>query len=102
MCETIGLDEAIKNADVVITGEGSLDSQTKLGKVPFSIGRIAKEFGVKTVAFCGAVDIKAAEDLLPILDACVAITPSDMELHTAMLTEVAEKNMERAVKAFFS
>ncbi|MBQ6148283.1 MAG: glycerate kinase [Oscillospiraceae bacterium] len=102
VCETIGLDEAIKNADVVITGEGSLDSQTKLGKVPFSIGRIAKEFGVKTVAFCGAVDIKAAEDLLPILDACVAITPSDMELHTAMLTEVAEKNMERAVKAFFS
>ena len=86
----------------MITGEGRLDSQTKLGKVPYSIGRIAQKYGVRTIAFCGAVDEKAAEDLHPLLNECVAITPPDMELSTAMLPEVAMENMERSVKAFFT
>lgn len=102
VCEAVGLDKAIRDADVVITGEGRLDSQTKLGKVPYSIGRIAQKYGVRTIAFCGAVDEKAAEDLHPLLNECVAITPPDMELSTAMLPEVAMENMERSVKAFFT
>ncbi|MCR5729075.1 MAG: glycerate kinase [Ruminococcus sp.] len=47
--------DAIKEADVVITGEGCLDSQTALGKAPIGIARIAKKYNKPIIAFGGAV-----------------------------------------------
>ncbi|MBR1823001.1 MAG: glycerate kinase [Ruminococcus sp.] len=49
------LEEAIKSADIVITGEGCLDSQTAMGKAPVGIAKIAKKYGKPVIAFCGAV-----------------------------------------------
>ena len=47
--------DAIKEADVVITGEGCLDSQTAMGKAPIGIARIAKKYNKPVIAFGGAV-----------------------------------------------
>ena len=49
------LEEDIKNSDIVITGEGCLDSQTAMGKAPVGIARIAKKYGKPVIAFSGAV-----------------------------------------------
>lgn len=49
------LADAIKEADVVITGEGCLDSQTAMGKAPIGIARIAKKYNKSVIAFGGAV-----------------------------------------------
>ena len=49
------LADAIKEADVVITGEGCLDSQTAMGKAPIGIARIAKKYNKPVIAFGGAV-----------------------------------------------
>ena len=49
------LEEAIKNANIVITGEGCLDSQTAMGKAPIGIAKIAKKYGKPVIAFSGAV-----------------------------------------------
>lgn len=49
------LEEDIKNADIVVTGEGRLDSQTAMGKAPIGVARLAKKYNKKVLAFCGCV-----------------------------------------------
>lgn len=49
------LEAAIKDADIVVTGEGCLDSQTAMGKAPVGIAGIAKKYGKPVIAFSGAV-----------------------------------------------
>ena len=52
--EQTGLEELIKHADLVITGEGKMDNQSLQGKVPVGIGRIAKKYHVPVIAFVGS------------------------------------------------
>lgn len=58
--EEIGIETAIKDADIVITGEGCLDGQTVMGKAPIGIARLAKKYGKPVIAFSGAVTEDAA------------------------------------------
>jgi glycerate 2-kinase len=53
--ETLGLEEAVQWADLVITGEGRLDHQSLEGKGPCGVVDLAKRFGKKTAAFCGSL-----------------------------------------------
>lgn len=53
--DEIGLEEDIKNADIVVTGEGRLDAQTVMGKAPIGVARLAKKYGKRVVAFSGCV-----------------------------------------------
>lgn len=55
IAEAIGLDAAIDDADLVLTGEGSLDGQTAAGKAPLGVLRIAAGRGVPVLAFGGRV-----------------------------------------------
>ena len=48
-------EEVVRDADVVVTGEGRLDSQTVMGKAPIGVARMAKRFGKKVLAFSGCV-----------------------------------------------
>ncbi|MBB6714978.1 glycerate kinase [Clostridium gasigenes] len=49
------LKEKIKGADFVFTGEGAIDDQTIYGKTPMGVAKVAKQQGVKTIAFAGKV-----------------------------------------------
>ncbi|MGJ0628908.1 glycerate kinase [Xenorhabdus bovienii] len=49
------LEEAIQGADLVITGEGRMDSQTIQGKTPIGVARVAKKFGIPTIALVGGM-----------------------------------------------
>ena len=49
------LKEKLEGADYVFTGEGSIDYQTMYGKTPIGVATIAKEKGLKTIAFAGNV-----------------------------------------------
>lgn len=51
--EFTGLAERLAGADLVITGEGSLDEQSLLGKTPVGVARAARRAGVPAVAVCG-------------------------------------------------
>lgn len=53
--ETVGLADKIAGADLVLTGEGSLDGQTSHGKTPWGVMLCAHAQGVPTVAFAGKV-----------------------------------------------
>jgi glycerate 2-kinase len=58
VAEAVGLEAKMKDVDVVITGEGSLDRQTLEGKTPAGVGRLARKLGKRVFAFVG----RAAEN----------------------------------------
>lgn len=87
--DAIGFDELIKGADLVITGEGRLDSQTNMGKLPYIVASRARRMGVKVFAICGQADISES----PIFDRIIQTTPPDMPLEMAMRPEVASDNI---------
>lgn len=53
--EETGLSGKIAKADIVVTGEGKIDSQTVMGKAPIGVAKLAKKFGKTVIAFCGSV-----------------------------------------------
>ena len=92
---TVGLAEAVCGADLVLTGEGSVDAQTLAGKTPAGVAEVAKRHGVPTVVVAGRVR-SDAEVLLT--TGCVALM-SNSQGETASLTDMlcaAPGNTERA------
>ena len=53
VAEAVGLESKIEDADVVITGEGSLDRQTLEGKTPAGVARLARKLGKRVFAIVG-------------------------------------------------
>ncbi|MFW0758949.1 glycerate kinase [Pseudomonas sp. H11T01] len=55
VAELVGLAEAVRDADLVITGEGRFDAQTLRGKTPFGVARIARQHGVPVIVIAGTL-----------------------------------------------
>ena len=55
VCDLVGLDAAVRDAAVVITGEGRLDQQTPDGKAPAEVAARALRYGIPCVAIAGTV-----------------------------------------------
>ncbi len=96
--DVIGFDRALQNCDLVITGEGRLDSQTMRGKVVAGVIRRARAAGKPIIAFAGSVE-EGAEAILRQegLAAAFSIVQSPLPLERAMhngaalLTACAER-----------
>ena len=99
--EEIGIENQIKNADIVITGEGRLDGQTVMGKAPIGIARLAKKYVKPVLAFSGSVTEDAASCNEAGIDAFFPILRQVTTLEEAMDPQTAQKNMESAVEQVF-
>lgn len=55
LVELLQIDEKIKKADLVITGEGGLDHQTIFGKTPIAIAKVAQYNNVPVIAIAGCI-----------------------------------------------
>ncbi len=53
--EAVGLDEQLRDADLVITGEGRIDGQTIYGKTPMGVARVAARHGVPVIGLGGCL-----------------------------------------------
>jgi len=53
--EVTGLDEKIRDADLVITGEGAMDEQTFYGKSPFGVAKLASKYAIPVISINGSV-----------------------------------------------
>lgn len=53
--DTVNFSKTIKDADLIITGEGKIDGQSLNGKVPVGVGRIAKELKKPVIAIVGSI-----------------------------------------------
>ena len=57
--EAAGLEERLRGADLVITGEGAVDNQTLAGKTPAGVAEVARRAGVPVIVVAGRVDPSA-------------------------------------------
>lgn len=95
------LEDYVKDADLVITGEGRLDGQTAMGKAPIGVARLAKQYGKPVIAFSGSVTKEAAECNRNGIDAFFPILRSIMTLEEAMDPENAKNNMADTAEQVF-
>ena len=99
--KVIELEKELTNADIVITGEGRLDQQTAMGKVPVGVARLAKQYQTKVIAFAGSVTRDAIGCHEEGIDAFFPIVRGITTLKEAMETEVAKENMRLTVEQVF-
>lgn len=99
--DTIGLEEDVKTADIVITGEGRLDAQTVMGKAPAGVARLAKRYGCTVVALAGGIAEDAQACNQNGIDAYFPILQTVCTLEEAMEKENARKNMVSTVRQIF-
>lgn len=97
LLDTIHFDDLLQDADLVITGEGSADRQTLMGKLPFGILQRAQRHDVPVMLIAGRI---ADEQLL--LDAgfsrVACINPLGLPLDIAMQPDTAKENIRKTVR----
>ena len=96
--EETRLESYLKDADLIITGEGRLDCQTAMGKVPVGVARLAKAHGKPVIAFAGSVTDDAGACIECGIDAYFPIVRGVSTLEEACDNENARKNMAAAAE----
>lgn len=96
------LEELVKDADIVVTGEGRLDKQTVMGKAPIGVAQIAKKYNKKVIAFAGAVTKEARILNENGIDAFFPILREVITEEEAMSKEVSSANLEETVREVFA
>ncbi|MBQ7429184.1 MAG: glycerate kinase, partial [Butyrivibrio sp.] len=91
--EETKLEDYIKDADLVVTGEGMLDFQTAMGKAPVGVARLAKKYGKTVIAFAGGVTKDATECNKNGIDAFFPIVRGVTTLEEAMDNQNAKNNL---------
>ena len=82
--EITGFDARVRDADLVITGEGRTDFQTAMGKAPVGVAAAAKRHGVPVVCLSGGLGEGADDVLAKGIDALASTLPAPMTLEEAM------------------
>ncbi|EOW9361566.1 glycerate kinase [Vibrio cholerae] len=82
--ETVQLAHQVSDADLVITGEGRIDSQTVHGKTPMGVAKVAKRFDVPVLALCGCTGDNYQAVYQCGIDAVLAAVPRAMSLDDAL------------------
>ena len=93
--DILGLDRAMHESDLVLTGEGRIDSQTLGGKTISGVADMARRSGVAVIAFGGSIETSTL--LQESFSRLVTFTPQGMPLDDAMRPDIAAANLRRAV-----
>ena len=83
--EAYQFSQKIKDADLVITGEGNTDFQTAHGKAPVGTAKIARQYNIPVVCLSGGLGEGCEDVLQQGIDALMATVPRPMELKDCML-----------------
>ena len=95
------LADCLRDADLVVTGEGRLDGQTAMGKAPVGVARLAKQYGKPVIAFAGSVTPDAAACNQAGIDAFFPILRGICTLEEAMDPDNARRNLADAAEQAF-
>jgi glycerate 2-kinase len=90
-------DKALQNADLVITGEGSIDAQTLQGKGPYGVAVRAKEKNIPVIGIAGKVPLATDIQLQKYFDVLLAINNEPFEMSEAIKN--TKDNLIRTGKA---
>ncbi len=81
--DALGLPAVVVRADLVLTGEGSLDYQTLHGKTPAGVASLARRYGKRIVAFGGRVDPESRPALAACFDELISLRDAEPDLDAA-------------------
>lgn len=95
------MEDAIKNVDVVVTGEGRLDAQTVMGKAPSGVANLAKKYHKLVIALAGSIKPDVNVINKHGIDAYFTILNQPISLENAMKKEVASDNIARVSEQIF-
>jgi glycerate kinase len=95
VADLIGLDAALDGAGWAITGEGSSDAQTALGKTPLIVARRAAARQIPVTLISGSIDRSALPELRRHFAGCFSLPPGPASLEQC-LTEAADLLADRA------
>ncbi len=99
--EITALEEQLREAEIVITGEGRLDGQSCMGKAPIGVAKTAKKYGKTVVAFSGCVAEEAALCNEHGIDAFFSIVRTPCSLEEAMNKKQAYINLSDTAEQAF-
>ncbi len=101
MIDKSNLEERIKDADLVITGEGMIDYQTAHGKTPYGVAKLAKKYDIPVIAICGSIGERAEELYQIYFDSIFSIIDRPMSLNEAIenSSKLLENASERIIRA---
>lgn len=91
-----GLEQKLIHADLVITGEGRIDSQTINGKTPIGVAKVAKQKGISVIAIAGCLGKDSHVVYEHGIDATFPIVPGIISLEKAL--EMGANNVERTAR----
>lgn len=91
-----GLENKVQQADMVWTGEGSIDFQTQYGKTPLGVAEVAKKFGKPVLAFAGRIGDQTEVLYDKGIDAIFGIMPGAASLEDAL--KQGQDNLERTAE----
>jgi len=101
--ETTALEDKLKDADLVITGEGMIDYQTQYGKTPYGVAMLSKKYDIPVIAIAGSIGRDAEELYLKSFDSIFSIIDKPMGLeeaieNSAILLQKAAERIMRVIK----
>ena len=93
-----GFDDAVRAADLVVTGEGAVDAQTAQGKVPVGVARRAKHLrpDVPVIAVCGSREDELEAVYAAGVDAVLPVGAAPQALDEALDPDCARRNLRMA------
>lgn len=95
------MEDYIRDADLVITGEGRLDRQTAMGKAPMGVAHLAKKYNIPVVALAGIVTEDATACNEDGIDAYFSILQKVCTLEEAMNSATAYENLKRTAEQVY-
>ena len=95
------LETRIKDADLVITGEGRLDGQSVMGKAPIGVAKLAKKYDKKVIAFSGCLGEGVEACNAKGIDAYFPILQKPCSVEEAMTYDNAYQNLKATAKQVF-
>lgn len=101
--EAVGLEREVADADLVITGEGRIDSQTIHGKTPIGVARVAGRHGKPVIGIAGCLAADAAVVHAHGIDAVFSVlyrpcTVEEALRDAAANVEMAARNIAATLK----
>lgn len=97
VCKLIHLDKELQSADYFITGEGKIDHQTMMGKAPYTLCKIAKQYGCKTIVIGGQIEHEAYTFQDDYIDSMFSIIDKITPLKEAMDKNYAKTNLKHII-----
>ncbi|MDN4606190.1 glycerate kinase [Sporosarcina highlanderae] len=94
--EAIDFDQHVKDADLIITGEGKTDLQTFSGKTPFGIAKVAHRIALPVILISGAVDEESRDALTPLFTQVHALMDENISAEDAI--ENARDHLRKKTK----